>query len=72
MSCSLSLTLNGVAVTDTVEPQMLLVGWLREQRNLTGVHIACDTSQCGACTVLLDGVAVKSCTVRPCRRRAAH
>jgi carbon-monoxide dehydrogenase small subunit len=46
-----------------VEPRMLLVHFLREQLNLTGTHVGCDTSQCGACTVLIDGRAVKSCTV---------
>src|ERR1700746_1362631 len=46
-----------------VEPRLLLVHFIRETLNLTGTHIGCDTTSCGACTVLLDGVAVKSCTV---------
>ncbi|MCL6636428.1 MAG: (2Fe-2S)-binding protein [Alicyclobacillus sp.] len=58
-----SLEVNGKAYTAEVEPRLLLVHLLRDQLGLTGTHIGCDTSQCGACTVLLDGQAVKSCTV---------
>jgi aerobic carbon-monoxide dehydrogenase small subunit len=58
-----SVTVNGEAHQASVEPRMLLVHYLREQLGLTGTHVGCDTSQCGACTVLLDGRAVKSCTV---------
>jgi carbon-monoxide dehydrogenase small subunit len=58
-----TITVNGEAHTDEVEPRLLLVHYLRELRRLTGTHIGCDTSNCGACTVLLDGDAVKSCTV---------
>jgi aerobic carbon-monoxide dehydrogenase small subunit len=58
-----SITVNGRTRKAQVEPRMLLVHFLREQLNLTGTHIGCDTSQCGACTVLLDGRSVKSCTV---------
>ena len=58
-----SMTVNGQAVTEDVEPRTLLVQLLREQLHLTGTHVGCDTSQCGACTVILEGVAVKSCTV---------
>jgi carbon-monoxide dehydrogenase small subunit len=58
-----SLNVNGVQRTGDVEPRTLLVHYLREDLGLTGTHIGCDTSQCGACTVLLDGKAVKSCTV---------
>jgi carbon-monoxide dehydrogenase large subunit len=58
-----SLRVNGEQVNAEVEPRMLLVHFLREHLRLTGVHIGCDTSQCGACSVLLDGLAVKSCTV---------
>jgi carbon-monoxide dehydrogenase small subunit len=57
------VTVNGVEQTSTVEPRTLLVSYLRETLNLTGTHVGCDTSQCGACTILLDGKAVKSCTV---------
>ena len=57
------LTINGVAATHDVSPATLLVELLRDGLSLTGTHIGCDTSQCGACNVLIDGVAVKSCTV---------
>ena len=59
----LSLTLNGRPVSDEVDASTLLVDWLRDAQRLTGTHIGCDTSNCGACTVLLDGRSVKSCTV---------
>jgi carbon-monoxide dehydrogenase small subunit len=58
-----SLVVNGVPREVDVEPRRLLVQVLREDLDLTGTHIACDTSQCGACTVRMDGRAVKSCTV---------
>ena len=57
------LSVNGREVEGLVEPRTLLIHYLREQLNLTGAHIGCDTTHCGACTVLLDGVPVKSCTV---------
>jgi carbon-monoxide dehydrogenase small subunit len=60
---NVSVTVNGTARTDEIEPRLLLVQYLREVAGLTGTHIGCDTSSCGACTVLLDGAAVKSCTV---------
>jgi carbon-monoxide dehydrogenase small subunit len=63
MKQSVTLTVNGVARAVEVEPRDLLAFVLRDQLNLTGTHIGCDTSQCGACTVHLDGRAVKSCTV---------
>ena len=56
------VTVNGERREQEVEPRLLLVHYLRETLGLTGTHVGCDTSQCGACTVLLDGVAVKSCT----------
>ncbi|MDO8301476.1 (2Fe-2S)-binding protein [Lacisediminimonas sp.] len=59
----IELQVNGQAVSRTVEPRLLLVDLLRRELGLTGTHVGCDTSQCGACTVLLDGAAVKSCTV---------
>ena len=59
----IAMTVNGKARKAHVEPRTLLVHFLREQLNLTGTHIGCDTSQCGACTVLIDGRGVKSCTV---------
>jgi aerobic carbon-monoxide dehydrogenase small subunit len=57
------LTVNGAARAATVPARTLLVHFLRDQLGLTGTHVGCDTTQCGACTVALDGVAVKSCTV---------
>jgi carbon-monoxide dehydrogenase small subunit len=62
-SHSIAIHVNGNRVVADVEPRVLLVHFLREQAGLTGTHIGCDTSQCGACTVRLDGVTVKSCTV---------
>jgi carbon-monoxide dehydrogenase small subunit len=59
----ISVTVNGAAQTGEVPSRLLLVHWLRENLRLTGTHIGCDTTHCGACTVLLDGVPVKSCTV---------
>jgi carbon-monoxide dehydrogenase small subunit len=58
-----ALVVNGVARTVDVEPRRMLVQLLREDLGLTGTHVGCDTSQCGACTVLVDGAAVKSCTM---------
>lgn len=58
-----SIEVNGVLRTETVEPRMLLVHFIRDQLGMTGTHVGCDTSQCGACTVWLDGDAVKSCTM---------
>ncbi len=63
MSESINVTVNGRSRSDDVEPRTLLVHYLREQCGLTGTHVGCDTSNCGACTVHLDGEAVKSCTV---------
>ena len=60
---TVSLTVNGRLVTAEVEGRTLLVKLLREHLRLTGTHVGCDTTQCGACTVLLNGDAVKSCTV---------
>ena len=59
----ISMTVNGRLLSGDVEPRMLLVHFLRERLNLTGAHVGCDTSQCGACTVLVDGRTAKSCTV---------
>jgi len=59
----ISLTINGKPYSQEVEPRMSLAHFLRDTLDLTGTHIGCDTSSCGACTVLLDGKAVKSCTV---------
>jgi aerobic carbon-monoxide dehydrogenase small subunit len=60
---TVTLTVNGTACRRMVPARTLLVHFLREELRLTGTHVGCDTSQCGACTVVLDGVAVKSCTV---------
>jgi carbon-monoxide dehydrogenase small subunit len=60
---TVTLTVNGIRQTASVEARKLLVHLLRDDLNLTGTHVGCDTSQCGACTVDIDGQAVKSCTV---------
>lgn len=59
---TITLTLNGEEVTKEVDARTLLVHFVREDMDMTGTHIGCDTSSCGACTVLLDGRAIKSCT----------
>jgi carbon-monoxide dehydrogenase small subunit len=58
-----SMTVNGKAVSGDVEPRTLLVHFIREQLHLTGTHVGCDTSQCGACVIHVNGKAVKSCTM---------
>ena len=63
MSLTITLKVNGAPVTREISPATLLVEFLRNELRLTGTHVGCDTSHCGACTVLLDGVPVKSCTV---------
>jgi len=63
MKHPVSLTVNGAPQTAEVEPRLLLVHFLRDMLGLTGANVGCDTSQCGACTVFIDGQAVKSCTV---------
>jgi carbon-monoxide dehydrogenase small subunit len=63
MKQAIHLKVNGVEHKSEVEPRMLLVHYLRDVLNMTGTHVGCDTSQCGACTVMLNGQAVKSCTV---------
>ena len=60
---NVSITVNGKPRTADVESRLLLVHFLREQLNLTGTHVGCDTSQCGACTVLVDGRSAKACTI---------
>jgi carbon-monoxide dehydrogenase small subunit len=59
----INMTVNGKAVSAEIDPRMLLVEFLREELRLTGTHVGCDTSQCGACTVMLDGTPVKSCSL---------
>ncbi len=63
MKRKVTVTVNGVTHTDEVEPRLLLVHYLRDVLGLTGTHIGCDTSSCGACTIHMNGRAVKSCTV---------
>ena len=62
MPVTVSMMVNGKAVTGEVEPRTLLVQFIRENLKLTGTHVGCDTSQCGACVVHIDGTSVKSCT----------
>ena len=59
----INVTINGKAHSHAVEPRTLLVDYIREVVGLTGTHVGCDTSQCGSCTVMLDGLAVKACTM---------
>lgn len=63
MSQSVSMTVNGKSVTASVDPQTLLVNFIREHLKLTGTHVGCDTAQCGACTVLMNDRAVKACSM---------
>jgi len=63
MSVQVSMSVNGRPVSAQVEPRTLLVDFIRDQLRLTGTHIGCDTAQCGACTIHLDGNAVKSCNL---------
>ncbi|HLN98038.1 MAG TPA: (2Fe-2S)-binding protein [Pyrinomonadaceae bacterium] len=63
MKKAISLSVNGISQQDEVEPRLLLVHYLRDVLGLTGTHIGCETSLCGACTILVDGQAVKSCTM---------
>ncbi|TMH24874.1 MAG: (2Fe-2S)-binding protein [Betaproteobacteria bacterium] len=63
MSVSLSLTVNGKTTSADIDPRTLLVEFIRNNLGLTGTHVGCDTGQCGACTILVDGNAIKSCTI---------
>ncbi len=63
MTHTIKVNVNGVAHEAQVEPRVLLVHFLRDDLRLTGTHVGCDTSQCGACTVLVDGISTKSCTM---------
>ena len=63
MSVAVTLTVNGVAYARAIDPRVLLVEILREEAGLTGTHVGCETSQCGACTVHADGRAIKACTM---------
>jgi carbon-monoxide dehydrogenase small subunit len=68
----ISVTVNGAQRSGDVEPRLLLVHYLRESLGLTGTNVGCDTSQCGACNVLLDGKVVKSCTVLAVQADGSH
>lgn len=68
----ISLTINGAEVEALVEPRTLLIHFLREQQNLTGAHIGCDTGHCGACTVEIDGMSVKSCMIFAIQAQGAN
>ncbi|KIC94990.1 (2Fe-2S)-binding protein [Flavihumibacter solisilvae] len=63
MNITINVKVNGVKYSNTVEPRLLLVHYLRDVLRLTGTHIGCDTSNCGACTIHLNGMATKSCTL---------
>ncbi len=63
MTTTVSMTVNGKKVSADCEGRTLLVQYLREKLGLTGTHVGCDTSQCGACVVMVDGISIKSCTV---------
>jgi carbon-monoxide dehydrogenase small subunit len=71
MTISISLTVNGKAVSADIDPRMLLAQFLREHLHLTGTHIGCDTGHCGACTVHLDGRAVKACNILAAQAQGA-
>src|SRR6058998_1080925 len=72
MKQAISINVNGVDHHDEVEPRLLLVHYLRDTLGFTGTHIGCETSICGACTVLLNGAAVKSCTVLAVQANGAN
>ncbi len=72
MPVSLSLTVNGKQVGGDVDSRTLLVDYLRNDLGLTGTHVGCDTGQCGACTVHLDGNAIKACTILAAQANGAH
>ena len=63
MNVAVTVTVNGKTYQNEVEPRLLLVHYLRDVLGLTGTHVGCDTSQCGACTIVMNGAAVKSCTI---------
>ncbi|MBI4291439.1 MAG: (2Fe-2S)-binding protein [Betaproteobacteria bacterium] len=72
MTVKVSMTVNGKPVSDEVEERTLLVTYLRETLHLTGTHVGCDTAQCGACTVELDGRAVKACNLLAMQAEGAN
>jgi carbon-monoxide dehydrogenase small subunit len=72
MTVKVSMTVNGTKVSHDVEERTLLVNFIRESLNLTGTHVGCDTAQCGACTIHLDGRAVKSCNLLAMQAEGAN
>ena len=72
MTVKVSMTVNGTQVSHDVEERTLLVNFIRESLNLTGTHVGCDTAQCGACTIHLDGRAVKSCNLLAMQAEGAN
>ncbi|MFM0236380.1 (2Fe-2S)-binding protein [Paraburkholderia sediminicola] len=72
MAISISLTVNGAPISASIDPNTLLVQFLRDQLRLTGTHIGCDTAQCGACTVHLNGRAIKSCNILAVQAEGAN
>jgi len=72
MNVALSLTVNGKAVEASIDPRTLLVQFIREQLQLTGTHVGCDTAQCGACTVHMNGRAVKACSMLALQAQGAQ
>jgi carbon-monoxide dehydrogenase small subunit len=72
VSVAISLTVNGKAVSASVDPRTLLVQFIREHLQLTGTHVGCDTAQCGACTVHMNGRAVKSCSLLAVQAQGAE
>jgi carbon-monoxide dehydrogenase small subunit len=71
MDVAIRLTVNGKAVEASVDPRMLLVQFIRERLTLTGTHVGCDTAQCGACTVHMNGRAVKACSMLAAQAQGA-
>ena len=69
---TVSMTINGKAIRANVDPRTLLVEFLREHQRLTGTHVGCDTSQCGACTIHMDGKSAKACTMLALQCEGAH
>ncbi len=72
MTVKVSMTVNGSQVSHEVEERTLLVSFIRESLNLTGTHVGCDTAQCGACTIHIDGRAVKSCNMLAMQAEGAN
>ena len=72
MSTTVSMSINGLPVQHEIEERTLLVTFIRDVCRLTGTHIGCDTAQCGACTVHLNGRAIKSCSILAVQAQGAH